>query len=125
MRLAQAILKELAPKLSTKQFERSSAGEVPWDYRETARYGDTTCGFVYSQRCEAFDTSAGSKETIDISAKSYGLPEGQAFAVSYFVTYNSASGGSLALEIVANSASVGAVETQLRAIFSVQHVRGN
>jgi hypothetical protein len=118
VRLAQAALKVLAPNLPAKQFERSASGEMPWDYCETARYGSKDCGFAYSHRCEAFDTSTGSKETISISARSYGLPEGQAFAASYFLTYNSSSGGSLTVEITGGSASVEAVGAKLRAIFS-------
>jgi len=87
----------LAPAVKCRYLVSTQTGDMPWDFRETVRYGTKSCGFEIKTVASAFDTSVGIKESFEVEVTSVGLPEAAAFRASYYHGYNS-SGHSISAD---------------------------
>lgn len=79
----------LAPAVNCRLLASTQTGDMPWDFRETVRYGTQSCGFEIKTAANAFDTSVGLKETFEVDVTSFGLPGAAAFRAGYFHGYDS------------------------------------
>jgi len=79
----------LAPAVNCRFLVCTQKGEMPWDFRETVRYGTESCGFEINTVASAFDTSAGVRESFQVDVTSVGLPEAAAFTASYYLGWDS------------------------------------
>ena len=78
----------LAPAVNCHYLSSTQTGEMPWNFRETVRYGTASCGFEINTVADAFDTSAGVRESFQADVTSVGLPGAAAFRAGYYRTYD-------------------------------------